>query len=364
MARSSRPPAPDRSPDTVYDVDVLVVGAGPAGREAARSAATRGLRVLLVHDGGPLPAEAAPLAPRRPAPWLAGHTALELLVDEHGAVRGAAGVRQPEGGLPGLGPVAHWQAQAGAVVLACGARPGGLGWLMAAEAGATLAEVDGAAPGLLCDTEGATPVPGLFAAGALAQTPGQPPDAGPGAPPAGRHAAPGLPAGTLAQALLSGQRAGDGAARRVLQARHAAARAVGGAGTPRPAGGVGLRGPGSHPISPQAARAALQAVRAQRDGHAALVRLDALWQFLRSAAPAPAAALRPTRHAAAELAWVRWHTHCTLARALARGEPGHLLCGGLDQVWARHAPLARHGDGGARHAPAVVGGRALRAFAR
>lgn len=369
MTKASRSPAPDRSPDSVHDVDVLVVGAGPAGREAARRAAERGLRVLLAHPGGPLPADAVGVPSGRRLACLAGHTALELLVDEQGAVRGAAGVHQPDRGLPGLGPVARWQAQAGAVVLACGARAGGLGWLMAAEVGATLAEVDSTTPGLLCDAEGATPVPGLFAAGALAQTPGPRLDGAPGVHRVTRLTAPGLPAGTLAQALLSGQRAGEGAARRALQARPAGAGAASGTAVPCPAGVVGLRGPGHHPISPQAARAALQAVRAQRDGHAALVRLDALWQFLCSAAPAPAAALRATRCAAAELAWARWQAHTTLARALAGGEPGSQLCGGLDPVWARHTPPVRHapkaapGPGGGRGA-APAAGRTLRAFAR
>lgn len=330
------PPAADAEPADLFDIDVLVVGAGPAGVQAALAAAGQGQRVLVVDSAGtaaaPADADLAPAARLRSVVWLARHSALELLLDAQGAVRGAAGISHS--GRAADSVERPWRALAGAVVLATGQ-----GLLMAAEAGALLGGMDGgmdrrgddaraagAVPrpgGLrLRDVGGATTVPGLFAAGRAAWT------------------GTGLPTHTTAGALFTGQQAGLSAAaeaRRVasatLQAGHGAQAAL------RPAGQVGLRGPGQQPISPQAACAALQAVLAPSDptGSAPLAvmrRLDALWQFLRHAAPAPSGALRATREAAARLAEARWRLHSRIARARSPARHHGIVTGGLDQVWA------------------------------
>lgn len=308
--------------------DVLVIGAGCAGTQAAHAAAAGGARVLLVDrldttalDQRSLrsPTTAIPLPRRgRPVQGLTEHTALELLLDQDGAVRGAAGVSGAA--------ETPWRISAAAVVIASSEA-----LLMAAEAGAQLSGMENGRGGLRLRDEGAhggaSTVPGLYAAGAAAW----------------RHLPPGtgLPRGTAAQSLLSGQQAGAGAA------DVAAALSQ----PPSPAalhcaGFAGLRGGGHRPANPLATLAALQAVLASlaavdpSDAEAAeaLSRLDALWQFLCQAAPAPQGARCVTRSVASRLAVARWQLRSLRARRAS--EAAHqasecVISGGVDQAWAR-----------------------------
>lgn len=272
---------------TTQYCDVLVIGASTSGMQAASVAAASNARVILL-DGAQLSAVAEGLN-ADDFSWLTGHTALELLLDAAGAVRGAAGVHG-EAETP-------WRIEAGAVVLATG---GGL--LMAAEAGAQLGGLDDGPGGLRLrdkgDYGGASTVDGLHAAGKAAWSP-LPPGVG-------------LPRGTQAQALWSGQQAGTAAAAEAQAFMPLP-------GLPlRQAGIAGLRGNGHRPSNPVATLAALQAILGSLDednhqaAHQALGRLDALWQFLCLAAPAPQGARCASRAAAARVALVRWQLRSRL----------------------------------------------------
>ncbi|WP_349743676.1 FAD-dependent oxidoreductase [Roseateles cavernae] len=326
---SLRRPFSNTATDPVIDsrasmrCDVLVIGAGCAGTQAARAAAAGGARVLLVDrlDAAELdknkqqaPAQALAMQGRgRLLRRLAEHTALELLLDREGAVRGAAGV----GGTAET----PWRIEAAAVIIASSEA-----LLMAAEAGAQLSGMEHGG-GLRAGVEGASTVDGLYAAGGAAWQP----------MPAGI----GLPQGTVAHALLSGQQAGAGAAAAATRAQQSrATRALCCAGL------VGLRGSGHRPANPLAIHAALQAVLgtlAHREPSAAeaaeaLSRLDALWQFLCRSAAAPQGALCATRAVAGRLAVARWRLRSVLARRAS--EAAHqasecVISGGVDEAWAR-----------------------------
>eukprot|EP01137_Pigoraptor_chileana_P034127 Opistho-2@26204 len=280
--------------------DVLVIGASGGGMQAASVAAACGARVILLDS-----ARSLAVAERLSADdfsWLPGHTALELLRDAAGAVRGAAGV-QGEAETP-------WRIEAAAVVIATAE-----GLLMAAEAGAQLGGMEEGHGGLRLRGEGyggISSVDGLYAAGQAAWS-ALPPDVG-------------LPRGTQAQALWSGQQAGSAAA--------AAAQAY----LPLPgelltqAGIAGLRGSSHRPANPVATLAALQAIlaglgeddevaQASRAAQA-LGRLDALWQFLCHAAPAPQGARCASRAAAGRVAQARWQLRSRLEHLQAP----HVLC--------------------------------------
>jgi hypothetical protein len=336
MGRLNAPESPTRRDDAPerFEVDVLVVGAGHAGMQAAHAAEAEGARVAVVERCSPAtatllqPAQ-APQTPK--LSWLHGHSALELLLDAGGAVWGAAGVRHLPGDAFGPGGERPWQARAGAVVIATGD-----GLLMAAEAGAALAGMDRGGGLQLRHASGASTVAGLYAAGRAAW----------------HDDNPALPPQTRAHALLTGQWAGAAAAGDSLRRSPAPD-----AGTLRPAGRVGLRGPGTRPIDPQASCAALDAVlcnlslAAVGDPTAALVRLDALWQFMRSAAPAPRGAQRVTREAAQRLAVARWRLHSQLAREADDAASAAIVTGGLDMVWARSVGPRRALDDGGHAAP-------------
>jgi len=358
-----------RGGDELFDVDVLVIGGGAAGTQAAVAAAALGASVLVVDRAWP--EHAAPAWPesvgspgdeppqrrsvaQRRGRWLLGHTALELLLDDDGEVHGARGV---------WGSDEHpWCAHAGAVLLTTGApaqAPDAL--LLAAEAGAALAlamprhlGISTGLPALqVLDLAGNTAVNGLQVAGDAAS------------PHSGIDH--GLPAATHALAMLSGQRAGVAAADLARHRRPPSQRLL-------VAGRVGLAGAGHHAIDPRATRAALQALlasAAQCDDSASLqaasARLDALWRFLSATAAAPAGLQRVTREAVGAVAAARWQLACWRADAAraAVGGAGPLVCGGLTSVWARpavrplrpaaapdHAAvLAGDGDGRGEHEP-------------
>ncbi len=352
------PPAADAEPADLFEVDVLVIGAGRAGVQAALAAAGLGQRVLVVERRATpaLPAADKALPSRsRDVLWLNGHSALELLLDRHGTVRGAGGISLAADAQAQAHDERPWRVLAGAVVMATGS-----GLLMAAEAGAELGGMDGDGGLRLRDTCGATTVAGLYAAGRAAWT------GGTGGPPP--H--------TAAGALFTGQQAGAAAAH---QARRLGAPGAAAGLQPglHPAGRVGLRGPGSHPINPQATCAAVQAVlapaaQAASGPAAALRRLDALWHFLRSAAPAPSGAMRATRDAAARLAEARWRLRSLIALDSGSAQHRAIISGGLDEVWAeteagvwRPDGDADVDDGTARVLPPPApAARRLAAFAR
>ena len=253
---------PQSESATLYEVDVLVIGASLRGSQAACTAAAQGAQVLVLdkqaaaqlglphaHDKRAQAGSPAALAGARSVHWLARHHGLELLVDEQGRVCGAAGVSGP-------GERA-WVAQAGAVILA-GAETS----LMAAEAGAQEDEV----------------LPGLF----LAQTAVDAVQLG--------HAAAAL---ALQRALPRPELVEVEAALHRLRAT----------------GRAGLRGSGRYPINPFALQQALHAVTSDLGASQAsgeLERLDALWQMLLASAPAARGALSACRTVAERLALARW----------------------------------------------------------
>jgi succinate dehydrogenase/fumarate reductase flavoprotein subunit len=189
--------------------------------------------------------------------------------------------------------------------------------------------------------DGATRVPGLYAAGDAAT---REPICG-GFTGGGSHNA--------AWALSSGFWAGAGAADFARAHRGSADRAL------RPAGPPAGRAPALDPT------ALVKAVQAEvfplqhnwfRHGdvlQASLRRLDLLWQQARRAS-APAGALsRRGREAVAMLAVARWMYRSALQRRETRGmhrrddcpaldpaQQHHVLCGGLDEVWLDTAPAA------------------------
>jgi sarcosine oxidase subunit alpha len=75
LGAASRAPDPDRYESCEASCDVLVVGAGPAGLEAARVAAEAGLDVVLAEAdfrlGGALLAETQPIEDETPCAWIA-----------------------------------------------------------------------------------------------------------------------------------------------------------------------------------------------------------------------------------------------------------------------------------------------------
>jgi len=318
-----------RPPSTPSDAcDVLVIGAGCAGIQAACAAASQGAHVLVL-DGLELDGLQAPMQDAATwHPWLSddqspacqrigwrpGHTALELLLDASGAVRGAAGVESDD--------ETPWRIAASAVVIASAQA-----LLMAAEAGADLCGMEAGSGGLrICATAngGASSVEGLYAAGPAAWSV--------------LAAGAGLPRGTQAHALLSGQQAGAAAADESTMRQRPLAAAL------EPAGWAGLRGKGHRPANPMATVAAVQAVRrslgtSSRPDDAtaseALERLDALWLFICNAAPAARGALCATRAAACQVALARWQLRSLLTRRAS--EAAHLarecvVARGVDQV--------------------------------
>jgi len=336
---SIKRPAPalhDTDPGPTSACDVLVIGAGWAGIQAASAAAERGARVLLVDTLAQAELQARMPDAAALCPWLSsdgafvpgqlglrpGHTALELMIDaSSGRVCGAIGVAGKE--------EAPWRVEAAAVVIASTEA-----LLMAAEAGAELCGMEDGQGGMrICGpgSGGAGSVEGLYAAGKAAWSPST-------------HGA-GLPRGTQAQALLSGQQAGAAAAQ---DARMSERRP----GAPlRRAGGTGLRGPGHRPANPDATLAALRAILRGLGGPApddartieALERLDALWLFIGNAAPASRGALCATRAAACQVALARWQLRSLLARRAS--ERAHLarecvVARGVDEVCTSTEPTA------------------------
>ena len=322
----------DAGPDQASTCDVLVIGAGWAGIQAACAAASQGAHVLLLDRLAPEALQAtlqdaaawnpclsdADRADARLLVCRPGHTALELLLDDSGAVRGAAGVRGDD--------EKSWQIVAGAVVIAS---PDAL--LMAAEAGAELCGMEDGLGGLrICGygSGGASSVEGLYAAGPAAWSVQAP--------------SLGLPRGTRAHSLLSGQQAGQAAAGEA-QALQEFEQPV--CETLRQAGCAGLRGRGQRPANPLATLAAMQAVRRSLGASKpddstvaeALERLDALWLFICDAAPAARGALCATRAAACQVAMARWQLRSLLTRRAS--EAAHLarecvVACGVDQVSA------------------------------
>jgi len=306
-------------PAAVYEPDVLVIGAGRHGSLAASAAAALGAQVLVLdldRAGQVAGARGGTRGGVRGVHWLGQHHGLELLLDEQGRVRGAAGVS----GLPER----PWRALAGAVVLA-----GSDTWLMGAEA----RQAAGREPmheqeGGFADGE-AQPLelPGLF----QAQGAGDPAAAG-------RAAAVLALQQTLLPAVPAQGAAVDAAAALRL----------------RPTGRAGLRGPGRHAINPFAVQAAVQALTRSEAGRAGaspgaeLARLDALWQLLLAAAPAPQGALSASRAAAECLALARRQARQRLAQ---QSQPVH-----------RHHPQQQNAlPAGLLHGLAAV--PRLRAFA-
>ncbi|MDY0746755.1 hypothetical protein SNE35_19745 [Paucibacter sp. R3-3] len=307
--------------------DVLVIGAGCAGIQAACAAASESAHVLVL-DGLELDGLQAPMQDAAAwNPWLSdaqspgcrligwrpGHTALELLLDASGAVRGAAGVAGED--------ETPWRIAASTVVIASAQT-----LLMAAEAGADLCGMEAGHGGLrICGyaNGGASSVEGLYAASPAAWSV--------------LASGAGLPRGTQAHALLSGQQAGAAAAHESAMRQRPFAAAL------EPAGCAGLRGSGHRPANPMATLAAVQAVRrslgtaSPDDARAseALERLDALWLFICNAAPAARGALCATRAAACQVALARWQLRSLLARRASEAE--HLarecvVARGVDQV--------------------------------
>lgn len=155
------------------ETDVLVVGAGRSGLAAAKAAATRGVRVLLLEKRPDFEGEHAPV------PTLTGHMALDLILDaDHERVAGVLCVTEDGAAVP---------VKAGAVILAAGA-PDGLfpGAAKPRNTGDALAmalriplelpaqqvlakgarfEVQGGVP---TDGAGRTPMRGLYAVGGCA----------------------------------------------------------------------------------------------------------------------------------------------------------------------------------------------------
>ncbi|WP_263535504.1 hypothetical protein [Paucibacter sp. TC2R-5] len=274
-------------PAAVHELDVLVIGASRLGALAACVAAAQGAQVAVL-DRRACCTSVASLPGARSVHWLSQHHALELLVDEQGRVRGASGV-SGEAEKP-------WRVLAGAIVLAA---PGTR--LMAVEAGVAGIWPDLAtAPGLLHVLGSSDPAQVGRAAAELA----------------------------LQEELTPSVRAASSTPDDLY----------GPAGL-RPTGWAGLRGFGRQPINPFALQAALQMVaqsQARRqleagsaapDGAAAaaadLARLDALWQLLSTAAPAPLGALSACRAVAERLALARWQARREVqdAQALRNAAP-------------------------------------------
>jgi len=169
------------------EVDVLVIGAGAAGTQAALAATSAGASVMVVDTLAAGLADGA--GPRSAARlrWQGGQAATRLLHDAQGRVCGATGVSVPD--------ERSWQVLATVVVLATGRDPGGL--LLAAQAGGRLlARADGGPAVDVLSADGHTTVPGLLVTGEAAVP----------------SPASGLPLDSVAGAMLRGRRCGLAAA--------------------------------------------------------------------------------------------------------------------------------------------------------